>query len=72
MVELSGSGFRFHGIVRLTSAVSVLAVKFGGSGELDLMISIAPGAPLGPRDVAVLNSADEGLGVCSGCFSVTP
>jgi hypothetical protein len=72
MVKLSGSGFRFHGIVRFTSGVSVLEVKFRGSGELDLMISIAPGARLGSRGITVLNSADEGRGVCSDCFSVTP
>jgi hypothetical protein len=36
------------------------------------MISIAPGARLGSRGITVLNSADEGRGVCSDCFSVTP
>jgi len=72
IVELSGSGFRFHGSVRFTSGVSVIAVRFRGDGELDVTISIAPGAAPGARDATVLNSADGGLGVCFGCFSVTP
>lgn len=69
-VKLNGSGFKAGASVAIGGGVTVKSVAVTSATVLTLMVSVAPDAAPGTRDVAV-SAADGGSATCVGCFTVS-
>jgi hypothetical protein len=68
-VKIAGSGFVPGAVVSLSGPGVTATLTGTSSTQLTVLVSVAPGAATGSRDITV-TQPDAGTGTCSGCFTV--
>ncbi|CAN5703936.1 hypothetical protein BH18ACT7_BH18ACT7_18510 [soil metagenome] len=72
MLSVTGTDFEPGNTARLTGGSGLAASsRYVSSTTLELTVTVYDVATLGPWDLRVTNP-DDGLGVCTGCFTVVP